>query len=86
MTTAAYKHRRNSRPLLGLPQQPGRLALAVMRIPRPLYRRGFGRFLGHTFLVVTHQDRKSGKRHETVAMALTYDPETRRPSSVPPGT
>jgi deazaflavin-dependent oxidoreductase (nitroreductase family) len=77
MTTTAHEHRRNSRPLLGLRQQPGRLALAVMRIPRPLYHRGLGRFLGHTFLLITHQGRKSGKRRETVAMALTYDPETR---------
>jgi deazaflavin-dependent oxidoreductase (nitroreductase family) len=48
-----------------------------MRMPRPLFRRGWGRFLGHTFLLITHQGRKSGKRRETVAMALTYDPGTR---------
>jgi hypothetical protein len=48
-----------------------------MRMPRPLYHRGWGRFLGHTFLLITHQGRKSGKRRETVAMALTYDPDTR---------
>jgi deazaflavin-dependent oxidoreductase (nitroreductase family) len=48
-----------------------------MRLPRPLYHRGWGRFLGHTFLLITHQGRKSGKRRETVAMALNYDPETR---------
>jgi hypothetical protein len=43
----------------------------------PLYHRGFGRFLGHTFLLIAHQGRMTGKRRETVAMALTYDPETR---------
>jgi deazaflavin-dependent oxidoreductase (nitroreductase family) len=32
--------------------------------------------LGHTFLLITHQGRKTGKRRETVVMALTYDPET----------
>jgi len=34
------------KPLLGLRRQPGRLALAVMRMPRPLYRRGWGWMLG----------------------------------------
>ena len=48
-----------------------------MRLPRPLYRRGWGRLLGHTFLVITHEGRTTGLRHETVAMPLTYDPETR---------
>jgi deazaflavin-dependent oxidoreductase (nitroreductase family) len=63
--------------LLGLRRQPGRLALAAMRLPRPLYHRGFGRLLGHTFLLITHQGRKTGTARETVAMALTYDPDTR---------
>jgi len=46
-----------------------------MRLPRPLYHRGFGWLLGHTFLLITHQGRKTGERHETVAMALRYDAE-----------
>ena len=58
-------------------RQPGRLALVLMRMPRPLYHRGCGWMLGHTFLLIVHEGRKSGKRRETVAMALTYDPETR---------
>jgi deazaflavin-dependent oxidoreductase (nitroreductase family) len=49
-----------------------------MRTPRPLYRRGWGKLLGHTFLLISHQGRKSGKRRETVVMALSYDPETRQ--------
>jgi deazaflavin-dependent oxidoreductase (nitroreductase family) len=49
--------------------------LAAMRLPRPLYHHGLGRLLGHTFLLITHQGRKTGKRRETVAMALTHDPE-----------
>lgn len=77
MTTVAGETSRSRKPLLGLRKQPGRLALAAMRLPRPLYHRGWGRLLGHTFLLITHQGRKSGKRRETVAMALTYDPETR---------
>jgi deazaflavin-dependent oxidoreductase (nitroreductase family) len=75
MTTTA--HQQIGRPLLGLRTQPGRLALVFMRMPRSLYHRGWGRFLGHTFLLITHQGRKTGKRRETVAMALSYDPETR---------
>ena len=63
--------------LLGLRGRPGRLALAVMRMPRALYRRRWGRLLGHTFLLITHAGRKTGKRRETVAMALTFDSETR---------
>ena len=48
-----------------------------MRLPRPLYRRGWGWMLDHTFLLIVHQGRKTGKRRETVAMALAYDPHTR---------
>ena len=64
------------RSLLGLRRRPGRLALWFMRTPRPLYHHGWGRLLGHTFLLITHEGRRSGKRRETVAMALRYDPET----------
>lgn len=77
MTTTAHEHVRNRRPLFGLRRQPGRLALVFMRTPRPLYRHGWGWLLGHTFLLITHKGRKTGKRRETVAMALTYDPDTR---------
>ena len=74
-TTATHVHQ--ARPLLGLRRQPGRIALAFMRLPRPLYRHGWGRLLGHTFLLIAHRGRKTGRRRETVAMVLTYDPETR---------
>lgn len=77
MTGAAHHHPRTKRPLLGLRRQPGRVALAAMRVPRPLYHRGWGWMLDHTFLLIAHQGRKTGKRRETVAMALTYDPATR---------
>jgi deazaflavin-dependent oxidoreductase (nitroreductase family) len=76
MSTVTHHTGRTARPLLGLRRQPGRLVLTAMRLPRPLYHRGWGRLLGHTFLLITHQGRKSGKRRETVAMALTYDPDT----------
>jgi deazaflavin-dependent oxidoreductase (nitroreductase family) len=77
MTTAAQEPARQTRPLLGLRRQPGRLALAAMRLPRPLYHRGWGRLLGHTFLLLTHRGRKTGKPRETVAMALSWDPARR---------
>jgi deazaflavin-dependent oxidoreductase (nitroreductase family) len=76
MTTSTIRTNRSSRALLGLRRKPGRLALWFMRLPRPLYHRGWGRLLGHTFLLIAHQGRKTGLRRETVAMALTYDPET----------
>ena len=65
-----------ARPLLGLRRRPGRLALALMRLPRPLYHRGWGRLLGHTFLLIAHEGRRTGARRETVAMALAFDPGT----------
>jgi deazaflavin-dependent oxidoreductase (nitroreductase family) len=77
MTSAAHEREGTGRPLLGLRRQPGRLALAAMRVPRPLYHRGWGWMLDHTFLLIAHKGRKTGKRRETVAMALAYDPDTR---------
>jgi hypothetical protein len=50
-----------AKPLLGLRRRPGRLALAVFRLPLPLYRRGWGGLLGHTFLLLVHAGRKTGK-------------------------
>jgi deazaflavin-dependent oxidoreductase (nitroreductase family) len=67
---------RRAKPLLGIRRQPGRLALAVFRLPLPLYRWGWGRLVGDTFLLLVHAGRKTGKLHSTVAMALRYDPET----------
>ena len=62
-----------AKPLLGLRGQPGRLALAVFRLPLGLYRRGGGWLLGRTFLVFAHVGRTTGKRYETAAMVLTYE-------------
>jgi deazaflavin-dependent oxidoreductase (nitroreductase family) len=75
MTSTPQRDRR-ARPLLGVRRQPGRLALAVFRLPLPLYHRRLGRLLGRSFLLVTHTGRKTGKHRETVAMALSYDRET----------
>jgi deazaflavin-dependent oxidoreductase (nitroreductase family) len=61
---------------MGLRRKPGRLALAVFRLPLALYQRGWGGLLGGTFLLLVHAGRKTGKLHQVVAMVLRYDPET----------
>jgi deazaflavin-dependent oxidoreductase (nitroreductase family) len=67
---------RGTKPLVGLRRRPGRLVLAVFRLPLLLYRQGWGWLLGDTFLLLAHAGRKSGKRYSTVAMVLRYDPHT----------
>jgi deazaflavin-dependent oxidoreductase (nitroreductase family) len=67
---------RRAKPLLGLRRHPGRLALAVFRLPLLLYRRGGGWLLGDTFLFLVHAGRKTGKPYVTTAMVLRHDPET----------
>jgi deazaflavin-dependent oxidoreductase (nitroreductase family) len=71
---AVGQHRR--RRFFGLRDAPGRLALWVFRIPLILYRRGWGGLLGRTFLMFVHLGRKTGRRHEAVAMVLADDPAT----------
>ncbi len=58
------------RQLLGIRRTPGRLALAVFRMPSWLYSRGWGWMLGRTFLMLVHVGRTSGQPHNTVAMVL----------------
>jgi deazaflavin-dependent oxidoreductase (nitroreductase family) len=65
------------RPLLGLRRKPGRLALAVFRLPLHAYHHGAGWLLGRTFLEFTHTGRRTGQAHEAVAMVLHYDEPTR---------
>ena len=64
------------RPFLGLRGRPGCLALAAFRLPLPLYRRGWGWLLGHTFLLLVHAGRKTGKPYSAIAMVVSYDPRT----------
>ena len=63
----------SERPLLGLRHTPGRLALAVFRLPLWLYRRQWGWLLGRTFMMFIHVGRKTGTPHEAVAMVLGDD-------------
>jgi len=60
-------------PLLGLRRKPGRLALALFRMPLRAYRHDAGWLLGRTFVEFVHTGRKTGQRYETVAMVLRYD-------------
>ena len=76
-SAASHPAGRAAKSLLGLRRKPGRLALAVFRLPLPLYRRGWGGLLGHTFLLLVHVGRKTGKPYSVVAMVLRYDRQTR---------
>jgi deazaflavin-dependent oxidoreductase (nitroreductase family) len=63
------------RPLLGLRKKPGRIALAVFRMPLRAYHHDKGWLLGRTFLELVHTGRKTGRQYEMVAMVLRYDAE-----------
>jgi deazaflavin-dependent oxidoreductase (nitroreductase family) len=75
-STASSPVLRGSKPLLGIRRQPGRLALAVFRLPLTLYAQGRGGLMGRSFVLVEHAGRKTGKLYRTVAMVLRYDPGT----------
>ena len=60
-------------PFLGLRRKPGRLALAVFRMPLGAYRHGAGWPLGRTLLEFVHTGRKTGRPYQTVAMVLRHD-------------
>ncbi|WP_170297316.1 nitroreductase family deazaflavin-dependent oxidoreductase [Georgenia thermotolerans] len=78
MTThATPRSHRHDRPLLGLRRRPGRIALAVFRLPLQAYRHDAGHVMGHTFLKLVHVGRRTGTPHEAVAMVLRYDVATR---------
>jgi deazaflavin-dependent oxidoreductase (nitroreductase family) len=64
------------RPLLGLRRKPGRLALAVFRLPLKAYQHNAGPAVGRTFLAFTHVGRTTGRTYQTVAMVLRYDQAT----------
>lgn len=59
--------------MFGLRRRPGRLALALFRLPLNAYRHNAGGLLGHTFLLFRHVGRKSGRPYDSVAMVLRYD-------------
>jgi deazaflavin-dependent oxidoreductase (nitroreductase family) len=65
------------RPLLGVRRRPGRLVLVLFRMPLRAYRHGRGSLLGHTFLLLGHVGRTTGRRYDTVAMVLSYRADVR---------
>jgi deazaflavin-dependent oxidoreductase (nitroreductase family) len=46
----------------------------LVRAPILLYRAGLGRLLGHRFVYLVHQGRRSGLRREAVLEVVHYDP------------
>jgi deazaflavin-dependent oxidoreductase (nitroreductase family) len=77
MKTTGATPTKPTRPLLGLRHRPGRLALAVFRLPLVVYRHGWGRLLGTTFMLLVHAGRKTGQPHLMTAMVMRWDPSTR---------
>ena len=66
----------HDRPLFGWRRKPGRLVLAVFRLPLTAYRHNAGPAVGRTFVAFTHTGRRTGRPHQTVAMVLRYDRTT----------
>lgn len=62
----------HDRHLLGLRRQPGRLAVAIFRLPLKAYQHNAGPALGRTFLAFTHAGRRTGLSHQAVAMVLRH--------------
>lgn len=63
--------------ILELRKRPGLVALAIFRIPLPLYQHGLGWVFRHAFLLLNHRGRRSGRVYQTALKVLTYDPTTR---------
>jgi deazaflavin-dependent oxidoreductase (nitroreductase family) len=68
---------RQRRQLFGLRRSPGRLAVAIFRMPLRAYRHNAGWLFDRIFLLLVHTGRETGEPHSTVAMVLRYDPLTR---------
>ncbi len=63
------------------PAKPRGLLKWGFNLPILLYRARLGWLLGHRFLLLTHQGRKTGKIHQTVLEVVRYD-RARRESAV----
>lgn len=53
----------------------GRWARRLFRAPARLYRWRLGWLLGHRFLLLEHQGRRSGRHYETVLEVVHWQPE-----------
>lgn len=69
-------HSQNSISPLIQSRPAGALRVAF-RLPTYLYRLNLGRLLGHRFLLLTHQGRKSGIPRQTILEVILYDQATR---------
>jgi deazaflavin-dependent oxidoreductase (nitroreductase family) len=70
-STAPPAH--ESRGFWGVRKKPGRLALALFRLPLRVSRNHPERLPGDVFLTFVHVGRNTGQPHEAVAMVLSYD-------------
>lgn len=56
-----------------MPSRPGPVLKRLLAAPAALYRAGGGRLLGHRFLLLSHQGRRSGRTYETVLEVVRWD-------------
>jgi deazaflavin-dependent oxidoreductase (nitroreductase family) len=63
--------------LLWLRSKPTGVSRLAFRLPIYLYRLNLGWLLGHRFLLLIHQGRRSSLLHETVLEVLLHNPATR---------
>ena len=61
---------------MATPPKPKGLLKWVFTLPLYLYRWHLGGLVGHSFLMVTHLGRKSGRRRQTGLEVAHYDPAT----------
>ena len=62
--------------VFGLRGKPGPLALTVFRLMPVMYRLRLGRLFGHTFLLLSHRGRKTGRVYQTALKVVGYDRAT----------
>lgn len=58
------------------PAPPRGVLRWLLSLPTHLYRAHLGFLLGHRFLVLVHEGRRTGQRHETPLEVIRYDPST----------
>ena len=56
-------------------ERPGRVWLAIMRVPAWMSRHGLGWVFGDRYLMLTHVGRRSGRRYETALDVIWHDRE-----------
>ncbi len=58
------------------PSPPRGVLRWLLSLPTHLYRAHLGFLLGHRFLVLVHEGRRTGRRHETPLEVVRYDRST----------